>query len=542
MFRVVGGHLVRVGHQRDLLQEAGDGGSLTLRAQSLDPLRVLPGDADQFLEVVDPAGILWIQALLQFHQVPRSVQQHLQNLLGSAVLRHLPGAVEQCDEIRDAVGCPGGDSRCLLGPAEGRTEGDPVPAGQRLDARLGPIPDTPAGGVQHPAEADRVVLVDQRPQVGEGVADLLTFVEADATNDLVGQADPDEHLLEDPGLGVGAVEDRHISRPGVAVVDEPVDFSGHPVGLGVLGVGDVADDRVAAAGLAPQPLGFTGGVTVDHGVGGVQDGLGGAVVLLQQDRPGIGEVPLELQDIANRRAPERVDRLVGITHHTQFRRVEPSRTRDQLLDQHVLGVVGVLILVNQHVPKPASIGLRDVRMRLEQVHRRHDQIVEVQRVGLTEPPLIQRVRLGERPLVRPLGSAGERLGVNQLVLQVGDLGGQPTRRIALGVEVQLASDQLHQSTRVVGVIDREGRLHTGVLVLGPQDANTRGVKRRDPHQPGTWPDQLGHPVLHLTSGLVGEGNRDDLTRVHLSGREQVRDPVGEDPGLAGTGAGHDEQR
>ena len=54
----------------------------------------------------------------------------------------------------------------------------------------------------------------------------------------------------------------------------------------------------------------------------------------------------------------------------------------ELADQHVLRVVGVLVLVDQHVPEPPPVVLGDVRERLQQVHRRHDQVVEVQRVGL----------------------------------------------------------------------------------------------------------------------------------------------------------------
>ncbi|GHJ05903.1 hypothetical protein TPA0907_02700 [Micromonospora humidisoli] len=142
----------------------------------------------------------------------------------------------------------------------------------------------------------------------------------------------------------------------------------------------------------------------------VEDGLGGAVVLLQQDGAGVGEVPLELQDVADSRAPERVDRLVGVADHAQLGRGEPLGAGDQLLDQGVLRVVGVLVLVDQDVPESAAVALRDVRMRLEQVHRRHDQVVEVQRVRLPQPPLVERVRLGQRPLVGARGPAANSSG------------------------------------------------------------------------------------------------------------------------------------
>jgi len=52
-----------------------------------------------------------------------------------------------------------------------------------------------------------VLRVGEHAQVGQRVADLLALVEAHAADDAIGQADPDEHLLEDTRLRVGPVED-----------------------------------------------------------------------------------------------------------------------------------------------------------------------------------------------------------------------------------------------------------------------------------------------------------------------------------------------
>jgi hypothetical protein len=81
-----------------------------------------------------------------------------------------------------------------------------------------------------------------------------------------------------------------------------------------------------------------------------------------------------------------------------------------------------------------------------------------------------------------------------------------------------------------------------VRVLGAQDPHAGRVERGHPHEPGPGPDERGDPLLHLAGGLVREGDRDDLARVRAAGRQQVRDPMGEHTGLAGAGAGHDQQR
>src|SRR5438067_5568323 len=48
-------------------------------------------------------------------------------------------------------------------------------------------------------------------------------------------------------------------------------------------------------------------------------------------------------------------------------------------------------------------------------------------------------------------------------------------------------------------------------------------------------------LLHRGRGLLGEGEREDLVRLGPARRDELDDAGGEDVGLAGPGAGHDEQ-
>ena len=102
------------------------------------------------------------------------------------------------------------------------------------------------------------------------------------------------------------------------LVAEPVDPRATNDGLVVLVVADVADDPGAVAGVGPQVLLAAALVAGDDRVGGAQDRLGRAVVLLEQDRAGVRVVLLELQDVADRRAAEGVDRLVGVADDAQL--------------------------------------------------------------------------------------------------------------------------------------------------------------------------------------------------------------------------------
>ena len=214
-------------------------------------------------------------------------------------------------------------------------------------------------------------------------------------------------------------------------------------------------------------------------------------------------------------------------------------------------MVGVLVLVDEHVTEAATVVLGHVGEGLEDVHRRHDDVVEVERIGLAQPPLVLGVDLRQRLLLvrapGPLGvlvsrdPPGELLLVDELVLEVADPVPHAARGESLGVEVEVAHDERDEPLAVGRVVDREAALHPDLGRLAAQDAHARGVEGHDPHRPGAGSDELLDPLAHLGGGLVGEGDGQDLPRLGPPGGEQVRDAVGEHPRLARPGAGDDEQ-
>ena len=204
-------------------------------------------------------------------------------------------------------------------------------------------------------------------------------------------------------------------------------------------------------------------------------------------------------------------------------------------------MVGVLILIDKHVPEPPVVVLGDIGEQLQDRHRRGDQVVEVEGIGPSQAALIVGVGLGEGLLLVVARAPRERFVVDQLVLQVGHLRAEGARRIALEIEVEVAAHQGHESLGVSGVIDRERRRHPQPRRFLAQDAYAGGVEGRHPHRPGSRPDELDHALTHLTSSLVGERDGQDLGRAGITGGEQVRDPAGQHPGLTRASAGHDEQ-
>ena len=210
-------------------------------------------------------------------------------------------------------------------------------------------------------------------------------------------------------------------------------------------------DLVALAELAPQALGDAAAVVRDHRVGGREDRLGRAVVLLELDHARVGEVVLEVEDVADVGAAEAVDRLRVVADDREVAvpdRAGVGRTvarlraaalrrapaADEQLQQPVLRVVGVLVLVDEHVAEGVAVALADLLEQLQQVDGAEQQVVEVHRVHAVQVALVDVVDVGDHLLERRADALAVGAGVEQLVLGGRDLVVDRRRREALGVD------------------------------------------------------------------------------------------------------------
>ena len=64
----------------------------------------------------------------------------------------------------------------------------------------------------------------------------------------------------------------------------------------------------------------------------------------------------------------------------------------------------------------------------------------------------------------------------------------------------------------------------------------------EPEALDALPEQVRDPADHLARGLVGEGDREHLPGPRPAGQQQMREPRGQHPRLAGAGAGQHQQR
>ena len=96
----------------------------------------------------------------------------------------------------------------------------------------------------------------------------------------------------------------------------------------------------------------------------MQNVLRGAVILLQPDDFGLGEIALKFQDVADISAAPGIDALVFIAHHADV-----LLAARQQAHQFILRTVGVLILINQQILEAAVVALAHFAAGLQHARR-----------------------------------------------------------------------------------------------------------------------------------------------------------------------------
>ena len=214
-------------------------------------------------------------------------------------------------------------------------------------------------------------MVGDQAEVGDEVLYLLALVEPDAAHEEVWHVVTQAHLLECARLRVHAVHNGEVGGT-AAIASEVLDLVDDELRLVVLVVALVHGDGDALAQVGEevllQPLAIGG----DDVLGGLEDRLGGAVVLFEGDLLGVVEVLLEAEYVADVSISPRVDRLVGVAHDA-----EVAVLSRELLGDLILGDVGVLELVDHDMDVPVTVALDHVGVVAEQRVRFEDQVVEV---------------------------------------------------------------------------------------------------------------------------------------------------------------------
>ncbi len=211
----------------------------------------------------------------------------------------------------------------------------------------------------------------------------------------------------------------------------------------------------------------------------------------------------------------------------------------------ILGNVGILILVDQNILELVVIAGQHIgmgRVLKDGQHVQH-QIAEITGIQGLQPVLIQLVEqvqpaTGE---VTGIGSADLVRG-QATILPALDHAHQHPWRPGLVVDTLGFHDLLEQPDLVIGIDDVEIGFETDPFRMTAQHPCRERMEGAEPPALDRHTKQSADPLAHLARGFVGEGNRKDLVRCRLAGRQQMRKAGGQRTGLAGTGTGQHQHR
>ncbi len=151
--------------------------------------------------------------------------------------------------------------------------------------------------------------IEYELEVRRDVPDFRTVEESRATDDAIGHARAQKHVLEYARLRIRAIEDCDIVIT-TPLRMEVICHGGNPATLIALICRKEDGDLLALLAAREEFLALARLVVRDNGVGALQDRGSGTIVLLELDGFGIGPIALEIEDIADVGTTPRVDRLV----------------------------------------------------------------------------------------------------------------------------------------------------------------------------------------------------------------------------------------
>ena len=131
-------------------------------------------------------------------------------------------------------------------------------------------PDAPRGKVHHPQEGGVLVRILHEPQIGQCMLDLSPFKKPQAPKDTVGHARLKERLLHHPGLGVAAIEHRHLAAHH-PLLNQATHLVDQPLGLEQIARGLHHPNGLTGTGFRPEVLAQAAGVVGNERIGGIQN-------------------------------------------------------------------------------------------------------------------------------------------------------------------------------------------------------------------------------------------------------------------------------
>ena len=189
-------------------------------------------------------------------------------------------------------------------------------------------------------------------------------------------------------------------------------------------------------------------------------------------------------------------------------------------------MVGVLILVDEHIAELPLIVLPDVVEALEQPDRHQDDVVKIHGVGRLELSLVAQIGLpdsGCPEVGLPSGVFDVLLRGNHPVLCCADGVERGFGRKGLFVKIHIPNDLLHDSLGIRGIVDGKAPVIAQPVDLPAKDPAAGRVKGHGPDVCRRLAQHILQPLLEFAGRLVGKGNGNHIPGLgRLQGAEAFR--------------------
>src|SRR4029453_9913495 len=126
----------------------------------------------------------------------------------------------------------------------------------------------------------------------------------------------------------------------------------------------------------PKLFAAAAGIMTDNLVGGLQNGIGRAIILFEPYDFDLGKMALEIEEVCDLRAAPAVDTLIVIAYNA-----EVAMPCGEGMNQLELRGVGVLVLVHHHEAVALAAFFQRLGVIPKQAKGKENQGIEIDRIG-----------------------------------------------------------------------------------------------------------------------------------------------------------------
>ena len=503
--------LLQIGIQGDFFQEACQGRIIRI-------LHIGINAGFQFSDVFQPGLIFLCLLGVQHIHIAAADQQLLVEIRqADPFFQQLRHTLDKCRELHQ-LRCRLFQRAVGIGIGNHAVQRDLRRLGQTLCGFDGLCTQASGRIVDDPLEPQIICPVIDDTQIRQHILYFGTIKETGAADNAIRNTVALKGIFQSVGLGIGAIQHRKI--PEILSLGKCDYLTGNIVGLCSLVLRLVNGDGISLTVAGPELLSLSAQIVGDYRIGGIQNRLGGAVILLQTDGSASLVLLFKIQDIFDGCAPEAVNTLIVIAHNADIF-ISPSQQRGE----QILHMVGVLILVHQNIAEFSLIVSTDIFVLLQQLYGHKDDIIKVQSIVFPEPLLI--LHIGSCHVLRTdipgLFSPFQHLfSGNHVVLFPAHSPQHIAGGEGLFVQIHVPDDFLHHPFRIRRIINGKAAGVAHPLNIPAQDPAASGMEGHGPDILRFRPQQDCQALLQLIGGLVGEGDGHNAPgNCRLHGAEEI---------------------